>query len=127
MTIIIIMIDACWLANASGPAAGASACYVLERTTMPTLFDPLKLGDLPLPNRIIMAPLVRLRPGETHIPNEFMIEYYRQRSTAARTAIAPKEDFLAYPSTYRSPPKAANENQLAWPLIPFPEGWNAAC
>ena len=25
------------------------------------------------------------------------------------------------------PPKAANDNQPAWPLVPFPEGWNAAC
>jgi hypothetical protein len=24
-------------------------------------------------------------------------------------------------------PTAANDNQLAWPLIPFPEGWHAAC
>jgi 2,4-dienoyl-CoA reductase-like NADH-dependent reductase (Old Yellow Enzyme family) len=54
----------------------------LRGITMPTLFDPLKLGDLTLPNRIIMAPLTRLRAGETHIPNELMIEYYRQRSTA---------------------------------------------
>jgi hypothetical protein len=44
-----------------------------------------------------------------------------------RTAIAPEEESLAYPSTFCSPPKAANDNQLAWPLIPFPEGWNAAC
>jgi 2,4-dienoyl-CoA reductase-like NADH-dependent reductase (Old Yellow Enzyme family) len=88
---------------------------------MPTLFDPLKPGDLTLPNRIIMAPLTRLRAGETHI------QYYRQRSTTVRTAIAPKADFSAYPATYHSPPKAANDNQLAWPLIPFPEGWNAAC
>jgi len=88
---------------------------------MPTLFDPLKPGDLTLPKRIIMAPLTRLRAGETHI------QYHRQRSTTVRTAIAPKADVLAYPSTYHSPPKAANGNQLAWPLIPFPEGWNAAC
>lgn len=88
---------------------------------MPTLFDPLKPGDLTLPKRIIMAPLTRLRAGETHI------QYHRQRSTTVRTAIAPKADVLAYPSTYHSPPKAANRNQLAWPLIPFPDGWNAAC
>jgi hypothetical protein len=25
------------------------------------------------------------------------------------------------------PPTAANDNQLAWPSIPFPEGWGAAC
>ena len=28
---------------------------------MPTLFDPLKIGDLELPNRVVMAPLTRNR------------------------------------------------------------------
>lgn len=49
---------------------------------MPTLFDPLRLGDLDLPNRVIMAPLTRLRAGPTAIPNAMMAEYYRQRATA---------------------------------------------
>jgi len=49
---------------------------------MPTLFDPLRLGDLHLPNRVIMAPLTRLRAGPTQIPNAMMAEYYRQRATA---------------------------------------------
>ena len=49
---------------------------------MPTLFDPLHLGDLPLPNRIIMAPLTRARAGATRIPNALMAEYYAQRASA---------------------------------------------
>ena len=49
---------------------------------MPTLFDPLKLGDLTLPNRIIMAPLTRARAGAVRVPNELMAEYYVQRASA---------------------------------------------
>jgi 2,4-dienoyl-CoA reductase-like NADH-dependent reductase (Old Yellow Enzyme family) len=49
---------------------------------MPTLFDPLVLGDLELPNRIVMAPLTRLRAGPTQIPNALMAEYYAQRASA---------------------------------------------
>src|SRR5579871_1063173 len=49
---------------------------------MPTLFDPLRLGDLELPNRMVMAPLTRSRAGASRIPNELMATYYAQRATA---------------------------------------------
>jgi hypothetical protein len=46
---------------------------------------------------------------------------------AVSAAIAPEEEFLTRPQTFNRPPRPANDNQLAWPLIPFPEGWHAAC
>jgi 2,4-dienoyl-CoA reductase-like NADH-dependent reductase (Old Yellow Enzyme family) len=49
---------------------------------MPTLFDPLQLGDLRLPNRIVMAPLTRQRAVDQRVPNALMAEYYRQRASA---------------------------------------------
>lgn len=49
---------------------------------MPTLFDPLTVGDLKIPNRIIMAPLTRLRAGQSKVPNALMVEYYSQRASA---------------------------------------------
>lgn len=49
---------------------------------MPSLFDPIQLGDLHLPNRIFMAPLTRLRGTPDHIPTPMMIEYYTQRASA---------------------------------------------
>jgi len=48
---------------------------------MPSLLDPLKLGALSLPNRIIMAPLTRSRAHpETRVPSDLAIEYYSQRA-----------------------------------------------
>jgi 2,4-dienoyl-CoA reductase-like NADH-dependent reductase (Old Yellow Enzyme family) len=49
---------------------------------MPSLFDPVTIGDIDLPNRIIMAPLTRSRAGEHRIPNALMAEYYVQRAAA---------------------------------------------
>ena len=47
---------------------------------MPSLFDPLRLGDLDLPNRILMAPLTRCRASAGRVPNELMARYYAQRA-----------------------------------------------
>ncbi len=49
---------------------------------MPTLFEPLKVGALTLPNRVFMAPLTRARSGDSRIPNDLMAEYYAQRAGA---------------------------------------------
>ena len=50
---------------------------------MTTLFDPIKVGALELPNRIIMAPLTRSRAiGAGRVPNALMAEYYVQRASA---------------------------------------------
>lgn len=46
------------------------------------LFEPFRLGDLALPNRVVMAPLTRGRAGRERIPNALMAEYYVQRASA---------------------------------------------
>lgn len=47
-----------------------------------SLFSPLQLGALTLPNRIIMAPLTRCRADVDHVPTSFMVDYYAQRASA---------------------------------------------
>ncbi len=48
---------------------------------MPTLFDPLKVGALTLPNRIVMSPLTRSRANpDTRVPSDLAVEYYKQRA-----------------------------------------------
>lgn len=45
------------------------------------LFSPLALGELELPNRLVMAPLTRLRAGADGIPGSLIAEHYRQRAS----------------------------------------------
>jgi 2,4-dienoyl-CoA reductase-like NADH-dependent reductase (Old Yellow Enzyme family) len=69
---------------------------------MPTLFDPIKIGELELSNRIIMAPLTRCRAEAGRVPGDLMVEYYRQRASAGliiseATSVTPMG--VGYPDT----------------------------
>lgn len=46
------------------------------------LMQPFALGDLTLPNRIVMAPMTRSRAGKERLANALMAEYYAQRCDA---------------------------------------------
>ena len=66
------------------------------------LFQPGRLGDLTLPNRVIMAPLARNRAGRDGVPGPLNVEYYRQRASAGliiteATDISPQA--RGYPDT----------------------------
>lgn len=49
---------------------------------MATLFDPLRVGNLELSNRIIMAPMTRSRANDEGIQPPYAAEYYSQRGSA---------------------------------------------
>lgn len=49
---------------------------------MPSLFDPIQLGAIHAPNRVLMAPLTRGRATPDHVPTPLMGDYYVQRAGA---------------------------------------------
>lgn len=78
------------------------------------LLDSIKLGDVELKNRIVMAPLTRNRAGEGNVPQDLNVEYYKQRATAGliiTEASQVSADGVGYPST----PGIHNSEQI--------EGW----
>ena len=83
---------------------------------MSKLFTPLHVGDLELPNRVVLAPLTRCRSSPGRVPNALMRDYYVQRASAGlmlteATAVTPMG--VGYPNT----PGIWSEAQL--------EGWKA--
>ncbi|WP_176592518.1 alkene reductase [Sphingobium sp. EM0848] len=49
---------------------------------MANLFEPVQLGAVHAPNRVLMAPLTRARATRGHVPTPIMADYYRQRASA---------------------------------------------
>lgn len=84
---------------------------------MPHLLDPLKVGALDLPNRIVMAPLTRTRASEGRVPNALMRDYYVQRASAGlilteATSVTPMG--VGYPDT---PGIWSAEQVAGWRLV----------
>ena len=46
------------------------------------LLSPTQLGSLSIPNRVLFAPLTRVRANAENVPGELMADYYRQRASA---------------------------------------------
>ena len=65
------------------------------------LFEPLQIGALTLPHRIVMAPLTRCRASAGRVPNRMMADYYAQRASfglilSEATSVCPQG--VGYPS-----------------------------
>lgn len=48
----------------------------------PSLFDSVKLKNITLKNRIVMAPMARSRANAEGVPADISTLYYKQRSSA---------------------------------------------
>ena len=84
---------------------------------MTSLFDPITLGAIHAPNRILMAPLTRGRATRSHVPTPLMGEYYRQRASAGliiSEATGISQQGLGWPS---APGLWSEEQAAAWKPI----------
>lgn len=78
------------------------------------LFDPLKIGGLELPNRIVMAPMTRsFSPGG--IPGQNVVDYYRRRAEGGVGLIVTEGTWIPHWSASNDPnvPAFHGEEALA--------------
>ncbi|KAG5360155.1 Enoate reductase 1 [Yarrowia sp. B02] len=91
---------------------------------MPKLFSPIKLGSSQLQNRVVLAPLTRVRADPGHVPSKLAEEYYAQRSVAPGTLLISEATYIS-PGSAGAPipgdgivPGVWNEAQIAaWKRI----------
>ncbi|MBD2201938.1 alkene reductase [Calothrix sp. FACHB-1219] len=81
------------------------------------LFSPYQLGNLELPNRIVMAPLTRQRAGQGNVPHELNATYYVQRASAG-LIIAEATQISLQGQGYPNTPGIHSPEQVAgWKLV----------
>jgi len=81
---------------------------------MTSLFDPFQLGDLELPNRLVMAPMTRSRATADGIPVPIMAEYYAQRASAGLLVSEATNVSLMSGPFERAPGLFTTEQTDAW-------------
>ncbi len=87
-----------------------------DTSNAPDLFTPLRLGELELPNRIVLAPLTRNRAGPGNVPQRLNATYYVQRASAG-LMISEASQISAQGVGYPATPGIHSEAQVA--------GWKA--
>ncbi|KAI0290405.1 FMN-linked oxidoreductase [Multifurca ochricompacta] len=87
-------------------------------SSLAPLFQPIRVGNLNVQHRIVMAPLTRFRASKAHVHGELAKTYYGQRAGVPGTLIITEATFIAPQATgYANVPGIWNADQIA--------GWKA--
>ena len=59
------------------------------------LFKPIRVGNLQLSHRVVLAPLTRFRADDAHVPTDIMADYYAQRASVPGSLLITEATFIA--------------------------------
>jgi N-ethylmaleimide reductase len=90
---------------------------VNEREALDVLFEPTKLGDIALANRVVMAPLTRLRATDDGMPGELVAEYYAQRAGMGLIITEGTYPTAASQGYLRQPGLSNDAQEAAWSRV----------
>ena len=84
---------------------------------MTSLLQPYQLGALTLPNRVVMAPMTRVRAAAGGLATPSMATYYAQRATAGLIVTEGVQPSLVGQSNPGTPGLHTQEQQAAWRTV----------
>ena len=59
------------------------------------LFKPIRVGNIELKHRVVLAPLTRYRADKAHVPTDLMVDYYAQRASTPGGLLITEATFIA--------------------------------
>jgi N-ethylmaleimide reductase len=81
------------------------------------LFEPLTLGRIELPNRVVMAPMTRQRAAPGNVPTSLHATYYAQRASAGLIISEGTQISAAGQGYARTPGVHTDEQVAGWRLV----------
>jgi NADPH2 dehydrogenase len=96
----------------------------MTSSSIPKLFQPVRVGTVDLQHRVVLAPMARFRADAQHVPGPLALEYYKQRtSVPGMLAITEGTIIAAQAGGYRNVPGIWSDEQVSgWlpvRLVPF--------
>lgn len=99
----------------------------MSSSSIPKLFQPIRVGASNLQHRVVLAPMTRYRSDAQHVPGPHVLEYYKQRTSVPGTLAITEGTFIAAQAGgYRYVPGIWSDEQISGWLpvrcLCFPQG-----
>ena len=86
----------------------------MSSSSIPKLFQPIRVGTSNLQHRVVLAPMTRFRADAQHVPGQLALEYYKQRTSVPGTLAITEATFIAAQAGgYKSVPGIWNDEQIS--------------
>lgn len=88
-------------------------------TTTPALFSPIRVGEMELLHRVVLAPLTRQRATAAYVPTDLSVKYYAQRASVPGTLLISEATLIAAQAgVVPNAPGIWNDEQIeAWKKV----------
>jgi NADPH2 dehydrogenase len=94
----------------------------MSTSSIPKLFQPIRVGTANLQHRVVLAPMTRNRANDQHVHGPLALEYYKQRTSVPGTLAITEATFIApQAGGYRNVPGIWSDEQISgWSPVRHP-------
>ena len=86
----------------------------MSTSSIPKLFQPIRVGTANLKHRVVLAPMIRSRANDQHVHGHLALEYYKQRTSVPGTLAITEATFIApQAGGYRNVPGIWTDEQIS--------------